>query len=914
MAALTKALVGRDDELRQVGLLLGGARNSRGGALLVHGEPGIGKTTLLSAACAEPAGMSVIRVDGYESESTIPFAALQRSFTSLGAHFDALPQRQQQALRVAAGLVEGPPPDRFLVGLGVLGLLAAAAEETPVLWAVDDAHHLDSESLDVLAFVSRRLEAESVALLFAGRSDEGLEARISGVPSLLLAGLSGDDAVHLLMESLPEPIDPAAAAQIAAATGGNPLALVDLAQGLPVEQLTAMSLGEEPIPVGHHLEAHYVRRVRATEADVQDWLLLAAADSTGNITMIRDAATRLGLPLDAGDRAERAGLIELTDIARFRHPLVRAAVYNSVSGADRRRVHAALAEAADEFGLVELEAWHAAKATLGVAPEVADRLERAADLAARRGGALSRASVLARAADLTPPGNLKDGRLLSAAEAALLAGAAQISRQMLEQVSGFSGHDPVLMGRSIMLRSALAIFTSDGPRVLRASADAIEAADLFHGHAPTLEQAALNRAFEFCCTTDRLMTGLTLPALSKRLQRGATHAEGPAVVIGEGMSALLGKSYDQAVPAVRDAVAAMHKLENQDLMHLGTAIAALTTYLWDERGRSELLDRAAAGARDAGALQQLDILLWIIGLSELTGGSVKRAQQSNEQVRELRRAIGYDAEIVVNAALMAWTGADRELVHLIGEGAAAAGFGGVQASAVAALAVRDIAEGHYVDAYHRLTPWVQDPFLQVTPLQYPDYVEAAIRAGHAQEANNLASRMVLLADVNDSTWCRGLAERSVALVASDEDAEPHFQAALTALATTEAIVDQARTHLLFGEWLRRVKRRREAGIQLNSALEKFNQGGASIFLARTRTELEALGGAADGTSGRDAYDLTAQELTVARLAAEGHTNPEIGSTLFISPNTVDYHLRKVFQKLGISSRRQLADKLAGARY
>ena len=878
------------------------------------GEPGIGKTTLLEAACARPAGMSVLRVDGYEAESTIPFAALQRFFISLGAHLDVLPQRQQQAVRVAAGVADGPPPDRFLVGLGVLGLLAAAAGDMPVLCSVDDAHHLDSESMDVLAFVARRLEAESVAILFAGRSDEGLEARISGVRSVLLAGLRAEHAVELLMDSLPGPIDPAAAARIAAATGGNPLALVDLARGLTVEQLSAMSLGEEPIPVGYQLEAHYVRRVREAEDDVQQWLLLAAADSTGNIMMIRDAATRLGLPLDAGDRAERTGLIELTDTARFRHPLVRAAVYNAVSGADRRFVHKVLAAAADALGMVELEAWHAAKATLGVAPEVANRLEQVADLAARRGGALSRASVLSRAADLTPPGNLKDSRLLSAAEAALTAGAAQISQQMLEQVSASIDHDPVLVGRSIMLRSALAVFTGDGPRVLRASADAVQAADLFHGHAPALEQGALNQAFEFCCTVDRLMTGITLPALSERLKRGANLAEGPAVVIGQGISALVGDTYERGVQPVRAAIAAMHKLDDRDLVHLGTVITALTTYLWDGRGRAQLLERAAAGARDAGALQQLDILLWIMGLTELTGGSIKRAQQSNEQVRELRRALGYDAEIVANAALMAWTGADREVVQLIADGAAEMGFGGVQASAVAALAVRDIAEGHYVDAYNRLTPLVGDPFLQATPTQYPDFVEASVRAGHAQDAKRVALQMVRLADVNDSTWCRGLAERSVALVTRDEDAEAHFHAALAALKRTDAIVDQARTHLLFGEWLRRVKRRREAAIQLNSALEKFNQDGASIFLTRTRTELEALGGAAGGTTRRDSYDLTAQELTVARLAAEGHTNSAIGSTLFISPNTVDYHLRKVFQKLGISSRRQLADKLAGAQY
>lgn len=874
----------------------------------MHGDPGVGKTALLDEACAAPAGMQVLRVDGYEAESTIPFAALQRSFIPLGKYLSSLPERHQRALLVASGAADGPPPDRFLVGLGLLGLLAASAQDRPVVCAVDDAHHLDPESLEVLAFVARRLEAEPVALLFAGRIEEGLEDRILGVPMLRLEGLSAQQAVRLLAESLPSPIDPAAAARIAAATGGNPLALIDLARGLSVSQLSEMSMGEEPVPVGHHLEAHYVRRVRDESSEVQDWLLVAAADSTGNITLIRDAATRLGLGVDAADRAERAGLIELADLARFRHPLVRAAVYNAASGTDRRRAHFALAQAADALDLVELEAWHAAKATLGTDPDVADRLEHAADLAGRRGGFLSRAAVLSRAADLTPPGAERNLRIIDAAEAALQAGAAEISRTLLEQLSD-DAEVPVLRGRILVLRAALAMFVGEGEPLLRGTATLLEAADLFHGRASELEQGALTSAYEFYVNSDRLTLGVTLPDLADRIGEGASLAEGPRAVIVKGISALVGRSYDQAFPAVRDAVAALGQLPDEELMQRGAAIASMATYTWDLEARRTLLGRAATGAREAGALRNLDILLWVMAFSELTGGTVQAAEQYNEQVRELRRALGYDAEIVVNGSLLAWQGADRDLVQHIADGAAAMGYGGVAAGCIAALAIRDLADAQYEDAYARLKPHIDDPFLQVTPTQYPDFVEAAARSGRQEDAANIADYLSWMADVNGSAWCRGLAERCLALVASDDAAEAHYRSAVKSLESTGAHSDRGRTHLLYGEWLRRVKRRREARAELYAAMDSFARSGTDIFTIRTTSELEATGTGAGYRTQRQHFDLTPQELTVARLAASGQTNREMGSTLFISPNTVDYHLRKVFQKLGISSRRQLADKL-----
>ena len=399
-----QSLLGREAEQRQIGSVLGGARNRRGSALLVVGEPGIGKTALLEATASGATGDASLRLVGFEAEATIPFAAVQRLTVPLRQHLPSLPTRHQQALLVASGAGEGPPPDRFLVGLGVLGLLAAAAESSPIVAAVDDAQHLDPESLDALAFVARRLEAEPIALLFASRSEPDLTQRMSGVPTLALTGLAIEPAVRLLSASLPETIDPAAAAQIAAATGGNPLALIDLAQELSVRELTESGLADDPVPIGHHLEAFYLRRVRAPPSGVRLWLLIAAAESTGNLDLIDAAGQELELPTNAVDGAESAGLVALAGDVRFRHPLVRSAAYNAAPGAQRRRVHVALSVASGKLGLVEREAWHAAKATLGTDPEVADRLERVADLAGSRGGFASRASVLAQASALTPPG------------------------------------------------------------------------------------------------------------------------------------------------------------------------------------------------------------------------------------------------------------------------------------------------------------------------------------------------------------------------------------------------------------------------------------------------------------------------------------------------------------------------------
>ncbi|WP_418275411.1 AAA family ATPase [Isoptericola jiangsuensis] len=902
----TGGLLGRDEERRRIAAVLGAARNHQGSALLVVGEPGIGKSSLLADAVADAAS-HVVRVDGYESESSMPYAAVQRMVGLLDDHLPAIPARQRQTLRVASGVADGPPPDKFLVGLGVLSLFAAAGTRRPVLCAVDDAHLLDPESLDVLAFVARRLRAESVALVVVGRADSGLEERLAGMPVLVVTGLAPEPAAAVLNRSASGPFTPTATAAIVRATAGNPLALTDLAADPLLRELVDLGLGPDPVPIGSHLEAHYLRRVMHTPAPVQRWLLLAAADSSGDVRLLAEAAPRFDVVTDDGDEAESAGLVTLRPGVRFRHPLVRSAVYGSAPAAHRRLAHRALATAAATLGMVEAEAWHASRAVTGVDPDVADRLDRAAALAARRGGSTSRASILARAAELTPPGPVRADRQVAAAEASLEAGAADVAQRLLEAVDD-ADLDPVARGRSISVRSAAAMFLADPDGVRSATAEHLRAADEFRGRDPGREQQELLAAFEMCLTAERLVAGTTLELVGRRLAQGAGDADGPTAVVLRGIAALVLEPYAHAVGPARAAFDVVVTLPDERIRRRGSLIASLGAYLWDEAGRGRGLDQARRAARRLGDLQQLDTLLWVSALGELSGGTVVQARKFDAGVREVRRAMGYDGENVVNAAVLAWTGAPGELVEAVSAGAHATGFGGVSSSAACALAVRELAGRDHEAARVRLHRYVVDePFLQTSPLFLADHAEAAARSGHLDEAARSAAALAALAEANGSPWCRGVAERALAL--THGDAEAHHRASIEALTGTEAVVELGRSHLVYGEWLRRARRRREAATQLQRALTTFERSGADVFVPRTTAELVAAGGAGVSMPADDGLGLTAQERTIARLAAAGRTNAEIATRLFISPNTVDYHLRKVFQRLGVTSRRQLADRL-----
>lgn len=902
-------LLGRSDELLLIHRLISAARNGESSALVLRGDPGIGKTALLRIATELVKNALLLRVDGFQAEAELPYAGLQRLCMPLSRFLGELPTRQRDALRVAFGVADGPAPERYLVGLGVLSLLAAAGQNEAVICFIDDAHQLDRESLEVLAFVARRLQAESVVLLFSARDGDEFEMITAGVPTHRLGGLDSVSAVQLMRESTSGAFDPFLAAQIAEQTGGNPLAMLDLAQDFTFQQLTDVSLSDEPFPLGRRLELHYIRELRSQPDAVQVWLLLAAAEHTGAAGLIEAAASRFALDEQTKHLAERSGLVATArDVVRFRHPLVRSAVYNAFSAIERRRIHSALAFAAGEKGLVDAEAQHAAAASIGVADGVADRLEASADRAGTRGALSSRANSLARAAGLTSDIRVKTGRLISAAESAAGAGAAHFAVSLLDQMDE-AVLDPISRGRSISLRAMLSLFIGDPAGVMRGPSDLLAAAEAFHGLAPELEQRTLIRAFEFTLTTEWMVQDVALEQLGYRLLEGVEVRPGPLSVALRALSAHILLPYDEAVPLMQDALQMLQQSEDAELLELGFFGVALAMGVWDELACVELLERSARIARDVGSLRVLDATLWVLSISELVRGDPTSSGQYIEQVRELRRAIGYSAEQVVNASYLAWTGAPRAEVEAVAEATIGLGFGGAWTIAMTGLSVRDIAEGHYADAYRRLTPMIERPFLQVTYQQLPDYVEAAVRSGHIAAASTAAEQLRFQAGISGTPWIRGLADRSGALLASDSDAEPLFLAAIGWLEQSTARGDLGRAHLVYGEWLRRMKRRRDARVQLRTAITIFERLGAPAFAARARSELAATGEQSQRSEVSGVASLTPREAAIANMAAAGNTNQEISSTLFISTNTVDYHLRKVFRKLGATSRRQLTDKL-----
>jgi DNA-binding NarL/FixJ family response regulator len=868
----------------------------------------VGKTTLLDAATHEFTGIQVVRADGYEAEHTMPYAALQRIGTPVAAHLHDVPARQVAALRVAAGIDDGPPPDRYLVGLGMLSLLAAAGESEPVVCVADDVHLVDRESLEVLTFVARRLTAERVVLLLATRPDHRVDVTAAGVDVLDLHGLEPRSAAQLLDRWARGPVDPLLARRIAEETMGNPLALIDLGRELTARQLTDSSLARVPVPIGRRLEAHYLHLVDAVPESTRTWLRVAATESSGDLAIVHRAASRLGLPTDASAAAEHAQLASMHDAVVFRHPLVRAAVYNGMSAADRRHMHGVLRDVADELGRPDLAGWHASCAVVGPDEAVAARTESAADAAGVRGGSASRAQLLARAADLTPAGAVRDGRLLAAAEAAASAGAARLAAELLDRMD-LDRLDPVGTGRVLSLRVAIAVFTADPVGITRGAATMLRAADLFHGAAPDREQRALLRAFELALAAEWAMEDVALPELGRRLTAGADAAKGPLAVALRGLGAHVVQPYEAAVPAMRAAVEMLRSVDDAELLDLGHFGIALTMALWDERTCVELLARTVRAARATGQLRALDTALWLLSLVELVRGDPAASGRYVEQVRDLRTAIGYDAEQVVNASYLAWVGAPTSQVELVAQALRTCGFGGAWTVAMTGLSIRELAEGRYGDAFARLAPMVDAPFLQVTYQQLPDLVEAAARSGQVGAARSAADRLGALAAASGTPWATGVAERSAALLEPDSTAEARYRRAIEHLERASAPGELGRAHLLYGEWLRRVRRRREAREQLRLARTVFERVGAPVFADRARRELAATGEHIAHASTGDGDVLTPQEATVARLAAAGQTNAEIGAALFISVNTVDYHLRKVFRKLAVSSRRQLAERV-----
>ncbi|SFJ64844.1 helix-turn-helix transcriptional regulator [Amycolatopsis sacchari] len=898
-------LRGRDGELRRLDQLLAQARGGTSRVLVLRGEAGIGKSALLDHLSAQAPGYRVVRAAGLEPEAELAFAGLHQLCAPLLGHLDRLPAPQRAALATAFGLSTGPAPDRFLVGLAVLSLLSEAAGHQPLLCLVDDVQELDSASARVLAFVARRLLAEPVVLVAAVRAADG-EHGFRGLPELALAGLGDADARALLMGALAGPLDASVRDQIVAESRGNPLALLELPRAFTPAEL-AGGFGLPGLPLDRRLEAGYARRFRSLPRQARRLLVTAAAEPAGDVALLWRAARAQGIEPAPASGADFAELVEFGTRVRFRHPLVRSAVYRSAPAADRRAAHGALAEVTDPAADPDRRAWHRARAVSGPDEEVAVELERSAGRAQARGGFAAAAALLERAAAVTAEPGRVAARALAAAQAKHQAGAPDEARTLLALASA-STPGELTRARVDLLRARLAFTSShgrDAPPLLLAAAEKLAPLD------PALAREAYLEALAAGLYVGRLAGETGLRQVCEAMPPGA----GSAGSLAAGLAAVVTGGYEAGGPALKRAVAAFRTAElpqAEAIRRLWLATHAAHD-LWDDDSWQVLGDRHVRLAREAGALAILPIALTArIGL-HLFAGELDAAATLVGEVAAVTEATGSGLPAYGELALAAYRGDETRLGTLaesIVDNAVRRGDGMGLTVVRHAQAVLHNGLCRYGEAFEAAADGAANP----DELAFANYslvqlVEAAVRSGRPERAADAFDRLVGSTRASGTAWASGIEARCRALLAEGDEAERSYREAIEHLGRGRMRLELARARLLYGEWLRRAGRRTDARAQLRTAHEAFTAMGAAGFAERARRELAATGVAARERYGGATVSLTAQEAQIARLARSGFSNPEIGAQLFLSARTVEWHLRKVFAKLGISSRRQLRSAL-----
>ena len=907
-------MLDRRRERAAIDRVLDYVRKGFSGRLVLQGGHGTGKTTLLEYAIDSAPDLRISSVIGVESEISLEFAALHQLLVPFGSLLPELPAPQRDAIKIAFGLEAGPPPDLFLVGLAALTLLSRAAEDQPLLCIIDDGHWVDRESADVLGFAARRLYADRVGFIAA--VGEPSSQVINQFPVITVGGLPDAEARELLGSVTDGPLNAQVGDRILADTHNNPLALAELGTEYTAEQLAGRAALPEPLPVGQRLRDRFLREIRDLPPGAQTFVLLAAADVTGERSVLWRAAAQAGIDADtAADAAVAAGLLEFSgNSVRFRHPLLRSAAYHGASDSDRRRAHAALSEAVGSEADLDQRTWHRAAAAIAPDEELAAELQQAAGRARGRGGYAAAAALLGRSAELTPGDGARAEREVALADAELRAGHAEEARELV------GGAIPRLTND--VARGLAKRLTGE---IRFAVGDAAEAAT-------TLAEASLKLAPDARMARDTLLEALEAgiwagPAQAREIASAAQAlppASSPPTVTDlllEGYCARSSAGYHASIGPLRAAVAAL-RADDLDpatgLEWFALGIPAAGS-LWDEQAVFDLSDRMVRTARALGALTILPVALAFLAISNWLTGRFGDAEARWAEMRELLaeshlpRIVGIDSR--GHGLLLEYRG------HLTE--ARAAGLAQVHEStargqrAVAdvgryIVTVADLFGGDYQGATSTALAVIDDDPAFTSEASLPEMIEAAVRAGHQQEAATAYETLSQRALAAGTPWALGVRARCQALLDQDGHAEEAYLESLSQLAQSRVTIELARTHLLYGQWLRRAKRRRDARQELRTAQDMFAAMGADRFAEVAGTELRATGERARARRPETTFDLTPQEARIAGLAAGGASNNEIAAQLFISPSTVDYHLRKVYRKLNVTSRAQLARGLGPA--
>ncbi|WP_284044461.1 LuxR family transcriptional regulator [Actinoplanes sp. M2I2] len=903
-------LLGRRPEREALRLLLSQARAGRSGTLVVRGEAGIGKTALLNHAreAATGSGMRVVSSVGVEAERQFAFAGLYQLCIPLLDQAGALPEPQRAALGVAFGRQSGPAPDRFLVGLAALNLLAEAAEDTSLLCLVDDLHWLDQASVQILAFVARRLGAERLAFVFALRDPGENEVReVDGLPELRLSGLDDADARTLLDSTMSTPLDDQIRHRIVAEAHGNPLALLELPRSAPPARLAGGFEPPDVLTVPLRVEDSFRRRSGGLPADTQLLLVVAAAEPTGERALLWRAIATLGIVRAATEPAESAGLLDIDTRVQFRHPLVRSAIYQAASPGDRRLAHDALAAATDPLTDPDRRAWHRAQAVAGTDEAAAADLERSAGRARARGGLAAAGAFLQRAAELSPEPAGRARRALEAAHAKHEAGASETALELLADTAT-GPLDALQRARLQLLRAQITFHltrSTEVPGMLLEAARTLAPLD-----AALARETYLHAIDAAIITGDRGMPQVAEAARASPRPPGTPR---PADLLLDGLVTTVLHGYDTGAPGLRRALEGFRDDESGSSRWLWLASRIALT-LNDDDLALLLTDRHVRLARETGALATLPrALLFQAVLLAFTGQLDYATALADEQVT-ITQATGGVPLPHDQLILAAWRGREAETTELyttIVRKAAARARGTEVSLANYALALLHNGLGNYptaMTAAQRATESNEPPH---TSLALPELIEAASRAGRPAVATAALEQLELRAGASGTSWGLGLAARSRALLTTGPAAEDHYREAIERLGACRMVSHLARTQLVYGEWLRREGRRHDARDQLRTAHEFLAGAGAEGFAARAGQELRATGDRPRKRAAVPTDELTAHELHIARLVAAGATSREVGAQLFLSPRTIETHLRKIFRKLGITSRRQLKELSLG---